>query len=444
MDIPCRSGFRVRSKSFFQLIDRFLFPGLVGLAAVLAAPLSAVAAPGIVRQASFDAANFATGSNGSNIEGISGLTSAGNGLFYGTTALGGVHGRGTIFEFDPFLGSITLKASFDGFKAQVPLSRPTLAANGRFYGTAYGGGSQNLGAIYQFDPLSGAITLEASFDGANGQNPVYPLSLAGNGRYYGTTNGGGSGSIFEFDPLSGLLTNKASFNGSNGSGPSSGLTPAAGGRFYGTTINGGANNAGTIYEFDPFSGSLSLKASFDPVNGGYPNAPLVAAGNGIYYGTTHGVGVNGYYGVIYEFDSSSASIATKASFNPSLGCNVYSGLTPAGNGGFYGVGGQCGSNDLGTLYEFNPALGTIALIDNFDGSNGSYPRGELTPAGQGRFFGTTFRGGAEGRGTVFGFDAGTASAPGPLPVIGAGAALGWSRSLRRRIRRSCSGLSAEA
>ncbi len=436
----------VRRKQPFSRLDSLLFPGLIALSTAFAAPASGLAAPGIVLQASLDNAIFGNGANGSNIETMSGLTAAGNGLFYGTTSLGGVYGRGTIFAFDPSLGSIALKASFDGLAGQVPLSRPILAANGNFYGTAYGGGAQNLGSIYQFDPTSGAIALLASFDGTNGSNPGYPLSLASNGRYYGTANGGiGVGAIFEYDPVSGQLALKASLNGTNGSNPSSGLTPAGNGRFYGTTSNGGVKNAGAIFEFDPLTGSITLKASFDPAaNSSNPNAPLVSSGNGTYYGVTHGVVSDGK---IFEFDPSSGSIAIKASFDSSTGCNLNSGLTPGGNGLFYGTAVQCGANNLGTLYEFNPALGTIAVIDSFDGYDGAHPVGELTAAGQGRFYGTASRGGdtfsgsspfsgPTGRGAIFGFTAGTAAAPSPLPLIGAGAALGWSRQLRRQIHRS--------
>lgn len=47
------------------------------------------------------------------------------------------------------------------------------------------------------------LTLKASFDGANGKNPFAALTPAGNGLFYGTAFNGGDnnfGSIFEFDP----------------------------------------------------------------------------------------------------------------------------------------------------------------------------------------------------------------------------------------------------
>ncbi|MFN9695594.1 MAG: choice-of-anchor tandem repeat GloVer-containing protein, partial [Synechococcaceae cyanobacterium] len=188
------------------------------------------------------------------------LTLAGNGLFYGTTSGGGDHGRGSIFEFDPSgPGSITLKASFDGANGGNPFAALTAAVNGLLYGTTASGGDHNLGSIFAFDPSGGgSITLKASFDGANGSTPLAALTPADNGLFYGTTYGGGvndRGAIFEFDPSStDSLTLKASFPAfpfTEGVSPSGELIQASTGKFLGTAGLGGDSAVGTIYEFDP-------------------------------------------------------------------------------------------------------------------------------------------------------------------------------------------------
>jgi uncharacterized repeat protein (TIGR03803 family) len=118
-----------------------------------------------------------------------------------------------------------------------------------------------------------AITLKARFDGANGYQPYAALTPAGNGLFYGTAIGGGdndSGSIFEFDPSRGGIILKASFDGANGLSPYGVLTPAGNELFYGTTLGGGDNNAGSIFEFNPSGGGITLKASFDGANGNGP------------------------------------------------------------------------------------------------------------------------------------------------------------------------------
>ena len=78
----------------------------------------------------------------------------------------------------------------------------------------------------------------------------------------------------------------------------------------------------------------------------------------------------------------------------------------------------------------------ITLQGSFDGAiNGSGPYAALTAAGNGFFYGTTPNGGANNQGAIFAFDSGVRDpVPGPLPLMGAGAAFGWSRRLRRRIQ----------
>ena len=115
----------------------------------------------------------------------------------------------------------------------------------------------------------------------------------------------------------------------------------------------------------------------------------------------------------------------------------YAALTSAGNGKFYGTTRYGGYNGGGAIFEFDPSgSGSITLKGSFDGANGSYPTAALTSAGNGKFYGTTQYGGYNDSGAIFEFDPGTnsAPAPAPLPLLGAGAAFGWSRKLRRRIQ----------
>jgi hypothetical protein len=79
----------------------------------------------------------------------------------------------------------------------------------------------------------------------------------------------------------------------------------------------------------------------------------------------------------------------------------------------------------------------ITLQGSFDGSKGTYPNAALTPAGNGLYYGTRFLGGAFDSGAIFAFDSGVPDAnpvPGPLPLMGAAAAFGWSRRLLRRVQ----------
>jgi uncharacterized repeat protein (TIGR03803 family) len=366
--------------------NNLVMAGLGSLAFAALAPQPLLAAPTLTLKGSFN------GLNGGGP--VAPLTPAGNGKFYVTTQYGGLFGtNGAIFEFDPSgSGSITLKGSFDGANGELPRAALTSAGNGKFYGTTVFGGSEGSGAIFEFDPFgSGSITLKGSFEVTPiGSQPFAPLTSAGNGKFYGTTPLGtdnGPGSIFEFDPSgNGSITLKSWFEGTNGQYPTAALTSAGNGKFYGTTQGGGVYNAGAIFEFDPSaSGTVTLKGSFDGANGLRPFAALTSAGNGKFYGTT-----------------------------------------------LYG-----GANNVGAIFEFDPSgSGSITLKGSFDGANGAQPFAALTSAGNGKFYGTTAYSGVNGAGAIFEFDPGTnsAPAPGPLPLLGAGAAFGWSRRLRRRIQ----------
>jgi uncharacterized repeat protein (TIGR03803 family) len=420
--------------------NNLVLAGISSLAFAALAPLPTLAAPGITLQDSFN------GTKGRNP--VSALTAAGNGLYYGTTQGGGANDTGAIFAFDSATGSITLKASFQSYPSlsgAIPVSSLTAAGNGLYYGTTRNGGANGTGAIFAFDSATDSITLQGSFAAAfNGATPQSGLTSARNGLYYGTTQDGGTGgtgAIFAFDSATGSITLQSSFAAdySNGAFPQSGLNSAGNGLYYGTTPFGGANNDGAIYEFDSSTGSITLKHSFTAgSNGSNPTAALTAAGNGLYYGTTYGGGANGS-GVIFAFDSATGSVTLQSAFpgDRSQGSSPVAELTAAANGLYYGTTRNGGATNRGTIFAFDSSTGSITLQGSFDGSNGADPFAALTAAGNGFYYGTTLSGGTNNYGTIYAFDSGVRDAnpiPGPLPLMGAGAAFGWSRRLRRRIQ----------
>ena len=441
-------------KTAASFVRPLALAGIGSLAFATLTPQATFAVPAITLKTSFD------GLNGSRPSAA--LTSDGNGKFYGTTTLGGANGPGDgaggIFEFDPSgSGSITLKGSFDNANGAGPSAALTSAGNGKFYGTTPFGGDNGGGGIFEFDPSgSGSITLKSSFSigGANGAYPIAALTPAGNGNFYGitpnySTNSNGVeenyyGTIFEFDPSgSGSITLKSSFSYDTlyGTTPVAALTSAGNGKFYGSAAGVGGNLFGTIFEFDPSgSGSVTLKVLlFDGANQGVNLfSALTSAGNGKFYGTIAGA-INDY-GTIFEFDpSGSVSITFEDSFrfDGANGAYPYAALTSAGNGKFYGTTRGGGDNGYGGIFEFDPSgSGSITLKGSFDGANGAYPIAALTSAGNGKFYGTTSDGGMNNAGVIFEFDPGADSVPtpAPLPLMGAGAAFGWSRRLRRRIQ----------
>jgi uncharacterized repeat protein (TIGR03803 family) len=417
-----------------RLVSHFALAGIGSLVFTGLAPLPTFATPEITLQGSF----AADGSNGSNPHAA--LTAAGNGIYYGTTWGGGSNNTGSIFKFDSATGSITLQDSFTGSNGARPYATLTAAGNGIYYGTTEYGGSNDRGSIFKFDSATGSIALQHSFTEPNGSGPRAALTAAGNGIYYGTTFCGGTivctGTIFQFDSATGSFTLQGILPGSNGARIYAPLTAAGNGIYYGTTWTGGSGDTGSVFQFDSATGSITLQASFTGTNGSSPNAALTAAGNGIYYGTTVFGGSNGL-GSIFKFDSATGSITPQASFTGSSGTYPFAAMTAAGNGIYYGTTYSGGNFSRGSIFQFDSATGSITLQALFTGSNGAGPYAALTAAGNGIYFGTTQYGGSNNTGSIFKFDSGVRNSnpvPGPLPLLGATAAFGWSRKLRRRIQ----------
>src|ERR1700722_15200455 len=174
------------------------------------------------------------------------------------------------------------------------------------------------------------FTTLLSFDGTNGANPHYVYLVQGtDGNLYGTTfvSTGAGGTVLKIT-TKGVLTTLYPFcpDGepcTNGAQPEAGLVLATDGNFYGTAMNGGANGFGTVYQVTP-AGKVTALHSFDSTDGAEPEVALIQASNGELFGTT------------------------------SIG----------------------GSSDVGTIFDITTA-GTFTSLLNFTGANGDYPDGKL-------------------------------------------------------------------
>jgi uncharacterized repeat protein (TIGR03803 family) len=114
----------------------------------------------------------------------------------------------------------------------------------------------------------------------DGELPEAAVIQATNGNLYGTTAYGraisylygfGSGTVFKIDPYIGKLTTLYSFcsgDCADGAGPT-GLVQTTDGNFYGTTVYAGANDYGTIFKINPYSGTETTLYTFCS-EGAYP------------------------------------------------------------------------------------------------------------------------------------------------------------------------------
>jgi uncharacterized repeat protein (TIGR03803 family) len=194
--------------------------------------------------------------------------------------------------------------------------------------------------------------------------------------------------------------------------------------FYGTTL-GFPIDAGTVFKITP-GGTLTTLHAFDgndPANGLYPEAPLVQAANGDFYGTTEQGGVgnaNGRYGTIFKI-TASGNLTTLYSFCTGSTCTdgakPYAGLVQGTDGNLYGTTEGGGANGYGTVFEINPKTRKLTTLYNFCSksgcTDGAKPYAGLVQDTNGTFYGTTEQGGTStacegGCGTVFSLSVGLA------------------------------------
>jgi uncharacterized repeat protein (TIGR03803 family) len=352
------------------------------------------------------------GANGANPHSSLILDASGN--LYGTTAAGGSANDGTVFELASGSGTITTLASFTGTNGANPEAGLVMDASGNLYGTTTNAGASNDGTVFEVAAGSGAITALASFNGANGANPMGVLILDGSGNLHGTTaNGGASsdGTVFEVVAGSGAITALASFTGSNGAHPQAGLVMDGSGNLYGTAADGGASNQGTVFEVLHGSGTLTALVSFnDPTNGAYPQGSLVMDSSGNLYGTTeNGPILNGAIrqGSVFELTAGSGTLTTLAAFWGTRGVNPLTGLAMDGSDNLYGTTQGQNENGFSKVFELAPATRTVTVLAQFSHPTGSYPLAGVVMDGSGNLYGTAAFGGAFGAGTVFELAAGS-------------------------------------
>lgn len=257
----------------------------------------------------------------------SGLNEAANGDLYGTTYSGGrvnqlcgLVGCGTIFKIDS-KGKLTKIHDFcmqtncaDG---SLPEGGLVQASDGYLYGTTTSGGSSGFGTVFRLstagktDTLYNFCSLPSCVDGAT---PASGLIEGTDGNLYGTTMGGGDmqcfpgagcGTVFQIT-LYGAFTTLHTFEGTDGIFPS-GLIQATDGTFYGTTEQGGSIiGAGTIFRVSSAGVLTTLynfcASDFECDDGSNPEAGVIQATNGIFYGSAGSGGSLGV-GTLYSLNT---------------------------------------------------------------------------------------------------------------------------------------------
>jgi len=297
-----------------------------------------------------------------------GIFQAADGTIYGTTELGGVNGKGVLYEYT-LDGKLMVLYSFcsqsnctDGWN---PFSGPSPTVQGGVIGTTFGGGlNDNKGILYEWTP-AGQFTVLYSFCAqahcVDGEGPVSSPFQTADGTIYGTTNAGGahgSGTVYSFTPAGGLVTIYNFPKGESSAEPT--LIQGADGNFYGTTRFQGKQGAGSVFRLTP-QGKFTTLYSFCPntgcADGGGPTR-LLQGGDGNFYGITIGGGDNDA-GTIFRI-TPSGILTTLYSFCAQTPCldgeNPLS-LMQDTNGTLYGTTEGGGAHGHGTAFSLSTGVG---------------------------------------------------------------------------------------
>ncbi|MCB0494425.1 MAG: hypothetical protein KDC93_18635, partial [Cyclobacteriaceae bacterium] len=197
-----------------------------------------------------------TGYNASSIRG-GGLLEV-SGKLYGVTRVSGPSGRGALFEYDMASSSITSTADFDVVGISEPTSNLILAANGKLYGTSTIGGLNNKGTIFEYNIATETITKKIDFASVSGVNSFGGLLAASDDQLLGLTYGGGTnneGEVFKYIPSTNTYTTLTSFDAAITGYPVGDLFAATSGKFYGLSGD-------SFFEFDGTTNLISKKHEF--------------------------------------------------------------------------------------------------------------------------------------------------------------------------------------
>jgi uncharacterized repeat protein (TIGR03803 family) len=326
------------------------------------------------------------------------------GMLYGTTFGGGKSDKGAVFVISTSGEERVLYS----FKARPDGSGPNAGlvyAGGKLYGTTTGGGTNENGTVFEVTTSGQERVLHSFKDVPDGSFPDAPL-IAANGALYGTTLWGGSsscipsssrsygcGTVFEVSMSGKERVLHAFEGGRDGVQPFAPLL-AVDDTFYGTASGGGESDLGVVYEIGA-SGKERVIYSFKrPPDGQYPIAGLITV-DGMLYGTTSGGGSHRHSngeGTVFRVSKAGNDERVLYSFHPGGGATPFTSVL-AVKGELYGTTGPGFPN--GTVYEMNLEGKHARLLHHFTGPPDGWAPNGLTFF-DGALYGTTSNGGKDG------------------------------------------------
>src|SRR5215469_1153718 len=225
--------------------------------------ISSAQTPTLTTLATFD------GTHGGNPD-LMTLVQGFDGNLYGTTIYGGTNTEGVVFEVGA--GGLTVLHNFTGSPdGAYPAAGLLVSTKGDLYGTTEQGGTNSEGTVYKINAKGGVYGTIHSFNGTDGNIPEAPLIQVG-ATFYGTTLYGGTpneGTVFKMTVAGGVWAVKTIYsfcpvgNCPDGANPRAPVLQGFDGKFYGTTENGGSvgNSGGAVFRMNNL-GKESVIQSF--------------------------------------------------------------------------------------------------------------------------------------------------------------------------------------
>ncbi|MET0280826.1 MAG: choice-of-anchor tandem repeat GloVer-containing protein [Steroidobacteraceae bacterium] len=173
------------------------------------------------------------------------------------------------------------------------------------------------------------------------------------------------------------------------------------GNIYMVSSVGGTGGLGSIARLGT-DDKLAVVYAFTDADQGYSSyARLTQGSDGNLYGTTYLGGANGAgtvfrvtlagaFTLLYSFDDEKVE--------PKL---PYTGLLQGPDGFLYGTTLRGGAQDKGTVFRLATDGSAFTKLYEFDGANGENPEGTLVLGPDGALYGTTLQGGEDNRGVIY-------------------------------------------
>ncbi len=391
-------------------------------------------APGAWAQSKFKTLHQFTGGKGGSVPAAS-LVFDQAGNLYGTTQYGGTQGLGVVFKMTPSTDGSWKEKVLHEFTGGDDGSNPSagliFGQTGNLYGTTASGGAHGGGVVFQLAPNTKGSWTESvlySFcslrNCGDGASPLAGLIFDAAGNLYGTTaDGVWRGVVFQLTPnLDGSWTEKVLHHftyGGDGHYPVAGMIFDQSGNLYGTTAAGGLDHRGSVFQFAPNpDGSWTEKLIYSFMgrpDGVGPDAGLIFDPTGNLYSTTSWQGgTRGGGGIVFELapnldGSWTESVLHRFTTGPDGG-HPTAGLISDQAGNLYGTttsGGYrsfCNGRGCGVVFKLSPnsdGSWTESALHRFVGVQGAYPSAGLIFDAAGNLYGTTAGDGTTTFGSVF-------------------------------------------